>query len=254
LLSQLYSDSKTYPSDPALYEWEVYKVGTTAAASGGFGDCWKGLFLGHHPVAMKCSHPKLAHEIAVRRAEREMRAWKRLRHLNVLPFIGSVVLESPSRTLFMVSPWMKNGDLRAFLNANPDADGLLLLAQIAAGLEYLHTSDPVIIHGDLKAVNVLISEAGEACIADFGLSDIIAEVDESVFKSQGHSSAWKYGGNPGWQAPELFANYRRTTSSDVFAFGRVIYEVCASRLSFLYSLSSILCRRFIRKMFLLPIF
>ncbi|KDQ07611.1 hypothetical protein BOTBODRAFT_598442 [Botryobasidium botryosum FD-172 SS1] len=226
-LSQLYSDAIPYPADPTLYEWEVSKVDTTAAASGGFGNCWKGLFLGQHQVAMKCSRSYIAPEIAMRRLEREMNVWKRLRHPNILPFIGFIILASPVTTLFMISPWMENGNLGVYIKANPDADRLRLLTEIATGLEYLHTSE--VVHGDLKAANILISKIGDARIADFGLSEIIVEEDGD---RQRHSSAWEGGGNPRWQAPELFGTRRGTKSSDIFAFGRVIYEVYAGMIPF----------------------
>lgn len=67
---------------------------------------------------------------------------------------------------------------------------------------------------------------GEACIGDFGLSEIINETDPAGHaETAGNSSDWKYGGNPMWQAPELFDDCRRTTYSDIFALGRVTYEV-----------------------------
>ncbi|KDQ09993.1 hypothetical protein BOTBODRAFT_36611 [Botryobasidium botryosum FD-172 SS1] len=231
LLSQLYANSKYYPCEATLHAWEVSRTGDTPFGCGGFGDCWKGLLLGRHKMVLKCSRSHIPNEIAMRRAEREMKVWKRLRHPNVLPFIGSVVLESTS-TFYMVAPWMENGDLGQYLKLNPDADYVALLAQVAAGLEYLHTSDPVVVHGDLKAANILVSDVGEACIADFGLSDMVIESNEFDAKSNGYSSAWKNGGNPRWQAPELFLDYKRTTQSDIFAYGRVIYEAFTGTLPF----------------------
>jgi len=199
----------------------VTKTGDVPFGGGGFGDCWAGIFLGRHKVVMKCSRSHIATKTAKIRAEREMKVWKRLRHPNVLPFIGSVLLELPPLMLFMVSPWMENGDLRSYIRSNPDTDRLLLLSQIAAGLEYLHESK--VVHGDLKAANILISERHEACIADFGLAEIV-EANENSADSNANSSDWKYGGHPRWQAPELHEDYHRTKRSDVFAFGRVIYE------------------------------
>lgn len=52
-LSKLYSISKDYPSDPALSEYEVIKLKESASGRGGFADCWEGLFLGQHKIAMK---------------------------------------------------------------------------------------------------------------------------------------------------------------------------------------------------------
>ena len=56
------------------------------------------------------------------------------------------------------------------------------------------------------------------------LSGIQKEYPESNETSE-NSTAWRNGGNPRWQAPELFEGSERTTSTDIFAFGRVIYEV-----------------------------
>ena len=41
---------------------------------------------------------------------------------------------------------------------------------IAQGLEYMHTQSPPVAHFDLKPGNILLSDAGEPKICDFGLS------------------------------------------------------------------------------------
>jgi len=228
-LSELYARSEFYPSD-LLDVCEVVKTRAEPSGWGGFGKCWEGEFLGHHPVAMKCSHDWVPDNIAMRHAQREMAAWKGLRHPNILPFIGSVTLESK---FYMVSPWMENGDVVNYLAGHPDADCVRLLLQIMLGLEYLHSFNPTIVHGDLKANNVLVSSAGDARITDFGLSHRLAE----DMSRQGYSTAWYKAGNYRWQAPELLQaetleQALRTTMSDMYAFGRVIYEVFTRKLPF----------------------
>lgn len=47
---------------------------------------------------------------------------------------------------------------------------LPLLRDIAQGMRYLHATDPVIIHGDLKAANVLVDRNFRGKISDFGLT------------------------------------------------------------------------------------
>jgi len=158
-----------------------------------------------------------------------MEVWRGLRHPNVLPFIGAVTL---GPKLYMVSPWMENGDLRRFLKRTLGANYLKLLLQIAEGLQFLHTLDPPIIHGDLKGPNILISGTGDACIADFGLSHRLVDG-----VSKDYSSPWHNAGNTRWQAPEILKaetaeDGKRTTCSDVFAFGRVIIEVFTMEVPF----------------------
>jgi len=158
-----------------------------------------------------------------------MNAWRGLRHPNVLPFIGTFVQNS---TIYMVSPWMSNGDILRYLKNNPEADRLKLLGQIGEGLLYLHTLNPPVVHGDIRGGNILVSQAGDACIADFGLSQRLIQEETPE-----QSSAWYKAGNPRWQAPELlrattFKDLNRSASSDMFAYGRVIFEVFTGQVPF----------------------
>lgn len=92
----------------------------------------------------------------------------------------------------------------------------------------------------LSQTNVFISDAGEACIGDFGLSH---QVVEGI--TGNYSTAWSNAGNPRWQAPELLAGEhdgalaRRTTCSDMFAFGRVILELFTGDVPFAGTLNLI---------------
>ena len=88
--------------------------------------------------------------------------WKRLKHQNIVPFIG--VTQDP---LQFVSEWMPNGTLTDYLGKNPGANriGLVRLSRaintlpkpiffklldVAEGLAYLHAKHTT--HGDLKGV------------------------------------------------------------------------------------------------------
>lgn len=74
-----------------------------------------------------------------------------------------------------------------------------------------------VIHGDIKAANVLISDKFHALVCDFGLS---RPADTNTATTQhGH-------GSTPWMSPELLNEERKSFASDVWAFGMLIYEVC----------------------------
>lgn len=64
-LSELYSVCQYYPSQE-LDPCEVFKTNNYPWGEGGFGECWEGMFLGQHPVAMKCSRRSVPNETATR--------------------------------------------------------------------------------------------------------------------------------------------------------------------------------------------
>jgi serine/threonine protein kinase len=98
---------------------------------------------------------------------------------------------------------------------------LLCLLDIARGLEYLHSCS--IVHGDLKPQNVLLKTAGTdrrgyVCkLGDFGLSRMLQETET-------HVNTGSYG-TVTHAAPELLSEGRLTKSSDVFAFGMLLWEL-----------------------------
>ncbi|KAI9204693.1 uncharacterized protein BJ171DRAFT_505111 [Polychytrium aggregatum] len=89
-------------------------------------------------------------------------------------------------------------------------------------MTYLH--DCGIIHGDLKAANVLLDEHYGAVISDFGLSRT-KNTSASLNRSKANSFVV---GTDGFMAPEMLDDDRpsgTTMKTDVFAFAITVYEV-----------------------------
>ncbi|KAG6855231.1 hypothetical protein H0H87_006382 [Tephrocybe sp. NHM501043] len=110
-------------------------------------------------------------------------------------------------------------------------DLLQKISDIAAGMEYLHRNG--VVHGDLKGLNVLVTDLERACLADFGLSYVS---DAGGLKGHALSSNHADAGTQGFEAPELVdpeAEFtRKTEASDVYAFGMVCYELLAGERPF----------------------
>ncbi|KAF5359887.1 hypothetical protein D9756_002940 [Leucocoprinus leucothites] len=151
---------------------------------------------------------------------REAVVWHKLKHENVLSFLGL----APDLGRFeacpaLISPYCTNGTVGDYVqNSNPPIETRLSLARVARGMEYLHEQD--VIHGDLKPSNVLMSDENKPLVCDFGRS--------SILYTRGFTT--KFAGSTRYQAPELFPPENNVTitpnkCSDICAFGLTAFEV-----------------------------
>ncbi|KAF8517727.1 kinase-like domain-containing protein, partial [Hysterangium stoloniferum] len=154
---------------------QISGVSKYQVASGGYSDVWTGLW-GQKKVAIKVARGFSSHGRRIGRSEllkrigNEYLIWSNLRHENVLECLGLFYnFGDPAehRVLSLISPWMSQGTVLTYPKANPDADRLGLLIGIAKGLCYLHSHDPAVVHGDIRAGNVLISDTGIPKLNDF---------------------------------------------------------------------------------------
>ncbi|KAG8727129.1 hypothetical protein FRC11_013864, partial [Ceratobasidium sp. 423] len=194
------------------------QMGTTKSdvvrvAAGGSGDIWKGELFNGTRVAIKTWRASIIDASGykvLKRSARELHLWSKMKHENVHELMGIILFRG--KALGMVSEWMENGDLHEYLRRNPQADRLNLSLQVASGLTYVHSCNMV--HGDVKAPNVLVSSDGVAKLTDFG-SSIMPE--SSLLFSATASDELK---SLRWAAPELILNESlKTKSADVYSLG-----------------------------------
>ncbi|CAE6466316.1 unnamed protein product [Rhizoctonia solani] len=196
---------------------------SSAVAEGGFGDVWTGNFHGdRRKLAVKVLRfSSLSGDNAkkeLKRITREIYNWSKLDHENVHKLMGVTIFRE---RLGMVSDWMEHGNLRQYLTQNSEVDRHELCVQIARGVTYIHGVNMV--HGDLKAYNILVSSTGVLKITDF---------DYSIFPecSLAFSATTRMGGGTlRWMAsaPELLLEEEppeRGMKTDIYALGMTFLE------------------------------
>ncbi|KAG1848297.1 kinase-like domain-containing protein [Suillus subalutaceus] len=133
----------------------------------------------------------------------------------------------------LVSPWMPNGTLSAYLTSNHNdltvLDRSRMLEDVSAGLRYLHSES--VMHGDITGANILIDKRGHARLIDFGLSTIIQPLvgQSHLAISSVRPGAIRYA------APELVLpdNAREVPvpleKADIYSFGCIMLQVLSGR-------------------------
>ncbi|CAE7226331.1 unnamed protein product [Rhizoctonia solani] len=191
-------------------------------SGGGFGNIWKGELHSGAKVAIKAWRTDTLEPCdyrTVKRAARELHLWSRMDHPNIHRLQGVILFRD--QYLGMVSEWMDNGNLHQYLRKHPAADRFQLCTHIASGLEYMHSRSTV--HGDLKALNVLVSSDGIARISDFDysiMSGVSGSLEFSISSSNARPATMR------WAAPELLSEQAqtKTTQTDVYALGMTMLE------------------------------
>ncbi|KXN83217.1 Tip elongation aberrant protein 1 [Leucoagaricus sp. SymC.cos] len=166
-------------------------------------------------------------------------------HPSVIPLYGTYLSAEHNPRICIVSPWMENGDLANYLTNFPDTPRIPLMSDVAAGLQFLH--DMGIIHADLKAKNILVSQSRRAMLADIGVSAVLntgvamlADVGVSTAPNTTVASSTAADiSSPGtvyWMAPELLIAKEAqlpTPQSDMWGFGCTCFEAMTGQTPFL---------------------
>jgi tRNA A-37 threonylcarbamoyl transferase component Bud32 len=205
-------------------------------AVGGMAEVYKGRVVGAEGfekyVAIKRILPDLAEdERFVKMLLTEARIHSALSHRNIVQIHDLGISEDGE--YFIVLEYVEGYDLRMILDQVaaegeiiPEALSLLIASELAQGLHFAHEQrgadgQPLgLVHRDVSPSNVLISNAGEVKVSDFGLAK--RRADRSVVGSLKGSLSYM----PPEQARQEAALDRR---ADVFSLGAVLFEMLTGK-------------------------
>ncbi|MCO5550891.1 hypothetical protein L7F22_004385 [Adiantum nelumboides] len=195
--------------------WEELVIGERIGL-GSYGEVYRGDWHGTEVAVKKFLDQDISGDF-LEEFRSEVRLMKRMRHPNVVLFMGAV-MRAPN--LSIVTEFLPRGSLyRLIHRSNSQLDErrrMRMALDVARGMNYLHNSTPVIVHRDLKSPNLLVDKNWVVKVCDFGLS----RMKHSTFLSSKSTA-----GTPEWMAPEVLRNEPSNEKCDVYSFGVILWEL-----------------------------
>jgi eukaryotic-like serine/threonine-protein kinase len=194
--------------------------------AGGQGTVYKALDtkLGR-TVVIKVLPPELTvREANLKRFEREARLASALDHPNICTIFD---LNELGGVHFIAMQYIEGRNVRQLVAGRPLElrDALKIAIQVTDALTSAHARG--IIHRDIKAGNVMVTDTGQVKVLDFGLAKLL---DEDAARTSGihHTELTEIGvpyGTATYAAPEQARGDRVDARADIFSTGVLLYEM-----------------------------
>lgn len=145
----------------------------------------------------------------------------KLSHPNIVAVYDAVV---EGEQQYIVMEYVAGGCLKKFCtetNLLPVRQAVLLIFKICRALDYAFQNG--VIHRDIKAANILLSDRDDIKISDFGT----AQISQAT-----HTQIDGFVGSPAYMAPEQINEEPPSVQTDIYSLGVTMYELLAGRLPY----------------------
>ncbi|PZQ65213.1 MAG: hypothetical protein DI570_02455 [Phenylobacterium zucineum] len=196
----------------------AYRI-TGLVGQGGMGAVYRGERAAgdfEHTVAIKVIRPGALSGALIERFRRERQTLARLAHPNIARLFDGG--ETTAGEPYIVMEFVEGRPLSDWREAEaPGRDRRLdLFLAAASALAFAHQN--LIVHGDVTLANILVDQAGQPRLIDFGISSPAMASDAAATATEGRGGIH----TPGFAAPERIAGSPSTTLSDVYSLGKVL--------------------------------
>ena len=145
----------------------------------------------------------------------------KLSHPNIVTVYDAVV---EGEQQYIVMEYVGGGSLKKFCsetNLLPVRQAVLVIFKACRALDYAFQNG--VIHRDIKAANILLSDRDEIKISDFGT----AQISQAT-----HTQIDGFVGSPAYMAPEQINEEPPSVQTDIYSLGVTMYELLTGRLPF----------------------
>ncbi|MGI8813206.1 MAG: protein kinase domain-containing protein [Pyrinomonadaceae bacterium] len=195
--------------------------------SGGQGTVYKALDTKlNRTVVIKVLPPELTQKTAnFKRFEREAQLCSQLDHPNICTIYD---FHHADGVFYIAMQYIEGKNVRQLVSGRPLElkSALSIAVQVTDALAYAHSKN--IIHRDIKAGNIMVSESGQAKILDFGLAKLLEDEYKDEARGLDRTEITELGvpyGTATYAAPEQAKGERADERSDVFSTGVLLYEM-----------------------------
>jgi serine/threonine protein kinase/tetratricopeptide (TPR) repeat protein len=192
--------------------------------SGGMGKVYKALDMEiNEKVALKLILPEIAADKkTIERFQNELKFARKISHKNIC---RTYHLSKEKDTYYIIMEYIQGESLKSMIRMTRQLSleaAVRIARQVCEGLAEAHRLG--VIHRDLKPQNIMVDQAGNVRIMDFGLA-------RSLHTKKGTRSGAILG-TPDYMSPEQADGQEADHRSDIYSLGIILYEMVTGKVPF----------------------